>query len=216
MIQLILTSDDFGMSPLYDQKMVEFIEVGYLSSISILVERARQNSAIQLDSILRMYKERDLSLGLHLEIKGEELLRACETQWHNFADLCGLPPDYIDIHKEHASSGIYDAIANFCLIKDVCFRKYHQTNLNVRGPSSCLQSVNSELNLITEWIDGLPDSSISELVFHIGTYDPGCKSSLNRQREVEGRKLETIYRYARTRGVEITSYRSITAGDKQN
>ena len=210
MINLILTSDDFGMSPIFDDKMMLMIEEGFLSSVSIMVAREIANLERRRDLLLRLYTERDLSLGLHLEVKDKNVSVACERQWDIFTEVFGLQPDYVDVHKQHVSKFLYDSIAHFCVSKDTCFRKYRQTSIKVKSPSSCLISTYTNLDSIIEWINSRAEDSMSELVFHIGSFDPQCKSHLNGERENEINRLKSVYNYAISKQIKIVSYHSIT------
>src|SRR5713226_5866744 len=115
MPKLILSSDDFGLSKIYNAKIIEMAQSHFLSSISVLVERSLAEQSGQLAAVKRLYEEKEISLGLHLEITAADGETVFDSQWKRFENLVGMTPDYIDVHKGHFHNVNFDTIGRFCV-----------------------------------------------------------------------------------------------------
>lgn len=209
MPNLILTSDDFGLSKVFNQRMIEMLQAKYLSSISILVNHITPYQHNQIVEIKKIYAQSDFSLGLHLETSGGDDNSNYQSQWKKFEQLLESTPDYIDVHKGHFQNAAFDSIAAFCLQKEVPFRKYKETTLKVSSPENSLTATFKSVSEIEEWISSFKLNATYELVFHIGSFDPDSKSSLNKGRELDIDKLKVIYTYILERNISITNYKSL-------
>lgn len=210
MTMLILTSDDFGLSKVYNQRMIEMLQSFLLSSISIMVDKLSPDQQIQITEIKKMYPQNNFSLGLHLEISKADNEIAYQSQWNKFEKLLSMTPDYIDVHKGHFQNATFNSIAEFCLKKRVRFRKYKETTLNVSSPESSLTATFKELDAIKEWIDNFKANSTYELIFHIGSFDPDSKSSLNKERELDIEKLKLVHQFISDKNISVVNYKSIS------
>ena len=206
---MILTSDDFGMSLIFNKKIIELIKMGYLSSVSIMINRYTLEQTRQFDSILSYYKQNKISLGLHLEISEQNVISECQKQWNKFISIFGFKPNYIDIHKGKLIKNVHDLIANFCLSKNICFRKYLKTKVNTYSPTKSFVSTNKSLKSLINIIDNLKHENIYELIFHIGLFDPKCKSNLNKGREKDIEKLKYIFKYIMKKKIKIVNYKKL-------
>lgn len=209
MPKLILSSDDFGLSTIYNAKMIEMAQSGFLSSISVLVNRYSQHQSSQLTVIRKLSEEKGFSLGLHLEITAEDREAVFDSQWKKFENLLGIAPHYVDIHKGHFENVNFNAVGEFCLLRGVPFRKYRETTIDVPSPAQSFTATHRNLDAIVTWIDTFESNSIYELVFHIGTFDPDSKSSLNQERERDVEKLLLVHKVILTRGIYIVSYKAL-------
>src|SRR5690349_2391693 len=107
--RLIITADDYGYSPLYDEGIVEAATARAVDSVSVMVKRR----PLEADPLLAAGVE----LGLHLELAEGELaagdaLRELERQLDAFEEALGRPPAYLDGHRHcHARTGLAEALA---------------------------------------------------------------------------------------------------------
>src|SRR5215212_4037563 len=100
---LIITADDYGYSPRYDEGIVEAAGAGAVDSVSVMVTREPLNPGPLLAT--------GVEVGLHLELP-EELtagpragpgerdaaLRGLRDQLEQFESSMGQPPAYLDGH----------------------------------------------------------------------------------------------------------------------
>lgn len=209
MTKLILTSDDFGLSKVFNQSMIEMIQSNLLSSISIMVNQVTPCQQNQIAEIKRMYAQNHFSLGLHLEVSASDNETVYQSQWNRFDELFSITPDYIDVHKGHFQNVTFNNIAEFCLQKEVRFRKYKETKVNVSSPECSLTATFKEFDAIKQWIDNFKTNSTYELVFHIGRFDPYSKSSLNKERELDIEKLKLVHQYISDKNISLVNYKTL-------
>ena len=81
MPSLILTSDDFGLSKIFNQRMIELLQSNFLSSISIMINQVTSDQQNQIAEIKKMYAKNNFSLGLHLEVSEADDEATYQSQW---------------------------------------------------------------------------------------------------------------------------------------
>jgi predicted glycoside hydrolase/deacetylase ChbG (UPF0249 family) len=189
--------------------MIEMAQSRFLSSISVLVERHLEEQYDQLVEITRLRTERQISLGLHLEITAGDGAAVFDRQWKIFDNLTGSVPDHIDVHKGHFHNVNFNAVGEFCLTKGVPFRRYEETTVQVASPAGTLTATYTDLANIEKWIHSLQGNLVYELVFHIGVFDPDSKSRLNQERGHDVEKLLLLQKFISDRGISIVNYRSL-------
>lgn len=194
MVDLILTSDDFGLSYNFNEEILERIQNNNLTSTSIMVNKIDMRQSNQLNRLAQLNDTIDISLGLHLEISTLNEIEPVANQWHKFIDIFKFCPDYIDIHKASSLKGDFDNIARFCIENDVAFRKYRQTSINVKSPSTSTTLTYIEIDKINHLISKFEHGTFNELIFHIGVFDRSVKSSLNAERALDIEKLNFIHK----------------------
>src|SRR5215211_6793904 len=114
---LIITADDYGYSPRYDEGIVEAAGAGAVDSVSVMVTRGPLNRGPLLAT--------GVEVGLHLELP-EELtagpragpgerdaaLGELRDQLQRFESAMGRPPAYLDGHRHcHAHTGLAAPVA---------------------------------------------------------------------------------------------------------
>jgi chitin disaccharide deacetylase len=118
---LIVTAEDYGYWPSYDEGILEVARAGAVDSVSALVARQRCNPTPLLEA--------GIEVGLHLELPGwrggpssrgrragprerDRALVILEQQLAQYEDLFGRQPAYLDGHHHcHAAPGLAAAIA---------------------------------------------------------------------------------------------------------
>lgn len=114
---LIITADDFGYSPRYDEGIVEAAAARAVDSVSVMVTR----NGIDPEPLLETGVETGLHLDLPVELsqgdragqrEREVALRMLAEQLEAFESAIGRPPAYLDGHKHcHAHAGLAPAVA---------------------------------------------------------------------------------------------------------
>ncbi|KQN37220.1 hypothetical protein ASE92_20375 [Pedobacter sp. Leaf41] len=156
-------------------------------------------------------KEKNISLGLHLEIgiNQIDIRELCLNQWNRFINILGLEPDYIDIHKDHLFRNHYDDIAGFCIEKKVAFRKYKETTVKLKAPDDMFIASSESLNSIEERLNVMKSNETLEMVFHLGMYDEDVVSSLNKERAEDRKRLEWAHEVINKLGLKLMSYNQL-------
>jgi len=208
---VILTSDDFGLSKIYNREILMAIQSDLLSSVSVMVNGHIIKQQQQVLSLIELAQEKNVSLGLHLEIDGNEknIKELCIKQWNKFVEILGLEPNYIDIHKDHLFTVHYNDIANFCIEKNVAFRKYKETTVQLKAPDDMYMASSSSLLNLENKLKALKAGETLELVFHIGMYDENVTSSLNKERAEDRTKLESVHKIINVLGLNVVSYNQL-------
>lgn len=206
---IILTSDDFGLSTVYNEKILEMLRLGHLTSISILVKRISGEQTNQIDELINYHSKKNISLGLHLELTESELITDVQKQFLRFKELFGFAPESIDLHKNSLFKGDYNIIAEFCNAKHIAFRKYPSTTCLVASPSLSVIATKMDIDSIEKTIDDFKGGNIYEIIFHIGTYDPNSKSKLNKERELDIIKLIQVHKIINQKKLALTNYKFV-------
>ncbi|RZL46766.1 MAG: ChbG/HpnK family deacetylase [Pedobacter sp.] len=208
---IILTSDDFGLSKIYNREILLAIQSDLLSSVSIMVNGHIIKQQQQVLTLVSLAKEKNISLGLHLEISDNEndIKQLCHNQWDKFVAIVGVKPDYIDIHKDHLFRKFYNDIASFCVKKGVAFRKYKETTVQLKAPDDMFMASSNSLTNLEAKLKELKPNETLELVFHIGMYDENVISSLNKERAEDRAKLEWAHEIINELGLKVVSYNQL-------
>lgn len=124
---LIITADDYGYDPAYDEGMVEAAAAGAIDAVSAFATKA----AIEPDPLL----ETGVEVGLHLDLPApgdapraseeerERAAAAIEGLFERFGELFGRPPEYLDGHHHcHAREGLGVVVADFAVARGLPVR----------------------------------------------------------------------------------------------
>src|SRR3954451_17850841 len=195
---LIITADDYGYSPRYDEGIVEAATARAVDSVSVMVRRG----PLDLDPLLATGVE----LGLHLELaedepvgadEREEALRELERQLEAFEAVLGRPPAYLDGHRHcHARSGLAEALGREAAQRGLPVRSIdadHRRILRDAGvatPDKLIGRYSEEpdgalpveLTPVVEGEGELPDG-VTEWMVHPGHPDPESGSGYDLARE---------------------------------
>lgn len=209
MKKVILTSDDFGLSEIYNTKIIEQIESNKLTSVSTMVDKVTPSQQIQIQKLKALKNSNNISLGLHLELTNDNTSLELVRQWDKFFEIFQIEPNYVDIHKGSEFQGSFDDIASFCNLKDVPFRKYKNTKIKVRSPDNSITATRYNIEELNKLIENLKDETVYEFVFHIGVFDPNSKSTFNKERELDIEKLNFVIKNLANKSATIISYNDI-------
>ena len=199
---LIITADDYGYAPRYDQGIVEAAGAGAVDSVSVMVKRGRVDATPILQT--------GVELGLHLEFPveltdgattgapaREEALRELEEQLGAFEATFGRAAAYLDGHKHcHAHPGLAKSIAHEAARRQLPVRSTdleHRHTLREAGAATPDRLIGRyseepdgalppELRAVVEEDGELP-AGITEWMVHPGHPDPGSGSGYDQARE---------------------------------
>jgi predicted glycoside hydrolase/deacetylase ChbG (UPF0249 family) len=95
---LVITADDYGYWPSYNQGILEAVEMGAIDCVSAMVEREHCDAEPLLDS--------GVEIGLHIEFEGRWGPRSgapartsLRVQLERFGDIFGRWPSFLNGHK---------------------------------------------------------------------------------------------------------------------
>jgi predicted glycoside hydrolase/deacetylase ChbG (UPF0249 family) len=212
---LIVTGDDFGISPGINRGIIESHLSGILTSTSLMVDRPACEEAAALAA--RCPK---LSLGLHLELDGVDpgdVPGEIERQHTRFVDLVGSAPTHVDTHHDvHRDPQVLSHLLPWgrrlgVPVRDHSGVRYFSKFYGQWGGESHLEQISVEgfLRLLdTEIGEGM-----TELNCHPGFPEPGFPSSYAAEREVEARTLcdPRLRQEILQRGVRLIGFRDLPA-----
>jgi predicted glycoside hydrolase/deacetylase ChbG (UPF0249 family) len=198
---LIITADDYGYSPRYDEGIVEAAGARAVDSVSAMVTRER----LDADTLL----ETGVEVGLHLELPSEltdgaragarqrdAALRALRDQLGEFESVFGRPAAYIDGHLHcQAHAGLATAVAREARARELSVRSAdpdHRRILRREGVSTPDRLIGRyseepdgalpvELRPVVEGEGELP-RGITEWMVHPGHPDPKSGSGYDQAR----------------------------------
>jgi predicted glycoside hydrolase/deacetylase ChbG (UPF0249 family) len=199
---LIITADDYGYSPRYDEGILEAAGAEAVDAVSVMVTR----EPIEADPLLRTGVETGLHLELPRELtegeragvrEREAALSALGEQLEAFESLLGRPPAYLDGHRHcHAHTGLAAPLAREARHRGLPVRSAdagHRRILRHEGVATPDRLIGRyseepdgalpvELRQVVEEGAKLP-AGITEWMVHPGHADPGSGSGYDLARE---------------------------------
>jgi len=206
--RLIITADDYGMSPLFNQGIEELTTIGLITGISIMVKRPFVDPA-RLAFL-------QVSLGLHLELEELSGAQEIENQIISFRDKFGMLPTYIDGHQHkhltpHNLALVIEAARRFHLPVRSRFEedRAQLVSQNILTQHNFISWHPSRISILVERLQTAQVFPISELVVHPGYFDPACDYPYNQEREAELAFLKSPSFQELITPFELTSYSAI-------
>ncbi len=182
--QLIITADDYGMSPLFNRGVEELASIGLITGVSVMIKRP----FIEPNSL----DFPKLALGLHLELEPTSPEGEIQNQIALFQEKFGKLPAYLDGHQHqhlttHNLPLIIEAARHFHL--PVRSRFDEDRNLlqqqHIATPDTFISWHPTRLPSLEQKLAEATEHNLSELVVHPGYFDPGCSYPYNKEREAE-------------------------------
>jgi len=210
---LIVTGDDFGMSPGINHGIVEAHRRGILTSASLMVNRPTSAAAAALAREVPA-----LSLGLHLELNPDDPERVRgEIEWQvaRFLELVGTPPTHLDSHHDvHRDPRVLSHVLAWAGRGAVPVRGHSE----IRHVSKFYGQWGGDTHLEQIGVEGLlrlldaeVGDGVTELTCHPAYVEPGFPSSYAVEREVELRTLceERVQHAILQRGIKLIGFRDL-------
>jgi len=119
---LIINADDFGMSQIFNDVILDLIKKDLICSTTVMIDRITDNQKEQFDKLIALSKNKNLSIGLHLEFKDNDYPSQIKSQYKKFKDVLGFNPSHIDIHKAHSLMNSFSDVAEFCRKNNIPLR----------------------------------------------------------------------------------------------
>ncbi len=212
MKKLIINADDFGSSAVFNGKIIELLEKGFIKSTTVMVNRlteAMNPQTRQLSAI------KGISIGLHIELDPAKALRKqMDYQYKKFLGVFGFPPSHFDMHVPKMDS---EKMSNPNIITELNkFAERRQLPVRNQGAETKARhttyqafhnaSFTLELSEIEGFLSRMNDGESAELITHPGDYDPDSKSSLNKERKEDFDKIILLQPILEKLGISNISY----------
>lgn len=210
MPHLIINADDFGMSKVFNECIIQLLSENKLTSTTVMVNRLSDIQKGQVQQLKHLIPTIPISVGLHVEFTYDDHMKQIQNQFEIFCNVFGLAPSHLDIHKEHLHRKYHHLVAEFCQTRDIPFRN-HGTNykgITTTDDKFFFGSI-EKFQEINKWLKNLQSNRSYELVFHPGTYDPYCYSSMNIDRKNDLFHIEKIYQNKRTYNINLINFKEL-------
>lgn len=219
MTQLIINADDFGHSIYFNKMILELIQEGTLTSVSVMIDRITQEQDEQLKKLVFLSKRKSISVGLHIEFKTTDFETEIDRQFKKFVDIFGFNPTHIDIHKDIYLKDGYKVIQKFCQKKMIPCKNLssHGDDIMINDvgqlfttKSSTFSATQKSFEEIEKWLASLRDD-IYVINFHPGYYDPNTKSALNKDREVDAENARKVITILKKYNIQLANFNDLIA-----
>lgn len=197
-MKLIINADDFGMSRIFNDVILDLAKNKLISSTTVMVDRVKN-----MDDQFQRLKTYQLSIGLHLEFENN-YENQMKRQYQKFVKLLGFPPSHVDIHKAHSREDSWPIVAEFCKKHNLPMRNSGTTFEGVKQPEKAFFGSIDDFSKIEDWITTCKEGKTYEILFHPGKYDPNCKSSLNKDRERDVEHIKKLN--TRLKDIQLVGY----------
>jgi len=204
MKQLILNADDFCLSSVFNDVIIEMISEGAVSSTSVMIDRFDES---QRDQVVEL-KNTSAGIGLHIEFTSDQdFLKETQRQYELFKQVFEQEPSHLDIHKSDYLESGYSIIVQFAKEHNLSFAHHNiDTEGGVSTTKQSIGAIHTSTDKIVTWLESFENDDSGELVLHPGKYDPNCKTSLNYEREVDVVKARLIKKYCVANDIDIISF----------
>ena len=182
MVPLTINADDFGMSNVFNDFIIELLVNERMISTTVMVKRISKAQKLRIQHLRFIKETLDISEGLQVEFTNDQHLEQIQDQYRKFIDLFESAPSHMDVHKEHLHTKYHGLVGNFCKSENLPF-KNHGKKFPVLATTS-KKYFNGSINgfgPIYKWLNNLEDGQFFELVCHPERYYPHCYFSLNAQ-----------------------------------
>jgi len=192
MIKLIISADDFGMSPLFNKAIFELLMAGRVTSTSVMINRTTDKTDFL--NLHRYSKLKKYSVGLHLDFKDDLYELSINQQLKAFINIFDCYPSHIDVHKGIKHIDSFPIIHKCIKANNIPFRNHgvHFSEFILQTSTPFYYATGKDFMEIKDWINNLEKNTINEIVFHPGYYDANSHSSINEEREVDYNNIVRI------------------------
>lgn len=182
--ELIITADDYGISPRFNQGVLEVARAGIITGISVMIKRkyVRKTELLALD----------IALGLHLELESSSSYREIISQIKRFKKRFGRLPAYLDGHQhKHVTPDNIDRVIRAARRYGLPIRSRlptDRTHLLCSGivtPNHFVSWHPKRIPVLKERLLASHSFLVTELVTHPGYFDKRCTYPYNQEREGE-------------------------------
>lgn len=87
---LIINADDFGLSSVFNEVILDLIKSGKVKSTTVMVDRITPDQDDQVSELISLSKTMDLSVGLHLDFLSSDYLAQINSQFVKFVSIFGF------------------------------------------------------------------------------------------------------------------------------
>lgn len=208
---LILNADDFGMSKVFNEVILDLIKDNKVSSTSVMVNDITDEMNEQINELIRLKKTKNISVGLHLDFYSISYDEEIQEQYDKFLSIFDFTPDHIDKHRSRIHNESLSNLIKFSIKNNIPCRNKGPVTKEVKTTTERFCGTFVKFEKVKEWLNTLKDNNYYEIYFHPGKYDPNCDSSLNKDREKDVEKILKLNTLLSKYNIKLTSYSEFAA-----
>lgn len=210
MKHLIINADDFGYSKIFNAEILRLLKNGLISSTTAMVNRINNDQSAQVKELIDLNQSHNISVGLHLEFSDNNFKSELHRQYEIFLSIFKFKPSHLDIHKSTHLKESHLFLMDFCKEKNLPCRNHKIGVVDVlKTQNEALSGTNMSFNELKSALENFRDGESYEILFHPGAYDPNSKSSLNKEREDDVRKIEGIFPFLKENNIRLINYNEL-------
>ena len=99
MVPLTINADDFGMSNVFNDFIIELLVNERMISTTVMVKRISKAQKLRIQHLRFIKETLDISEGLQVEFTNDQHLEQIQDQYRKFIDLFESAPSHMDVHK---------------------------------------------------------------------------------------------------------------------
>ena len=200
------------MSKTFNDVILDLIKKDLIRSTTVMINKIADNQKEQFNELIGLSKNKNVSIGLHLEFIDNDYPSQIKSQYRKFKQILGFNPSHLDVHKAHSLIGSFSDVAEFCKKNNLPFRNCGVSFNDVKTTSTeaFFGSV-ADFNKIEEWIKTFEEGKYYEILFHPGKFDSSCKSSLNKDREQDVEHIKNLNTILKKNNIKVVSYFDLVA-----
>lgn len=106
----------------------------------------------------------------------------------------------------------FPIIIRFCKKNHLPCRNHNIVDVDmVKTKNEVISGTKMSFEELKKTLETFKDNETYEILFHPGMYDLACKSSLNKERELDAKKIEDIYPIIKENNIQLISYLNLAA-----
>ncbi len=211
MKRLIINADDFGYSYIFNKTILNLLEQGKIMSTSVMVNWITGKQSEQVSKLIKLFNMGTISVGLHIEITRKDTERDIEEQIEKFISIFNLKPSHLDIHKPTRTKEECSALQTICNKYSMPSRNLDNCVGKITTTKTVINGTDINMVNIEELLSSFTDGESYEILVHPGTYDTDCKSSLNKERELDIEKIYKINNLLSKYNIKLISFNSLNS-----
>ncbi|MBN2094735.1 MAG: ChbG/HpnK family deacetylase [Candidatus Aenigmarchaeota archaeon] len=213
MIKLIINADDFGYSPVFNEKILDLLERGVIKSTTVMVNRLYKTQERQIKRLIALEKAGRIGVGLHIEFpSGLPTEEDMDNQYKKFKEIFGFNPSHIDLHKRISDESFVKTVSEFAKSKGLPVRNHGfktkakmTTHPAFYNPTWVLY-----LSECKDFLEKAKDGESCEIITHPGEYDPDSKSKVNEIRQNNYYVLLLLDKWLKQqKNIKVISYKEL-------
>lgn len=215
--KVIINADDFGLSKVFNEVMLDLLENKLITSTTAMVDFLDEKQEFQINKLISLQKKNNFGIGLHLVFQDENFEIEIQRQYNLFQKIFKFLPSHLDIHKPSLFPSCIQVVEKYCIKNKISFRNKTEVKSEFTTTNIYLNGTELNFESLREGLLKFKDDPVSEsieILFHPGKFDPESKSSLNEEREADVFKIIKLVPFLLKNNFTLCHYLNLNLYDK--